>query len=249
MVLLGDPNQLPQVSQAVHPDGAGNSALEHVLGDDRTIPPERGIFLPSTFRMHPEVNDYISEVFYEGRLEPDPSTVGQSIGPGPELFGTGIRFLPVRHAGNAARSVEEAATVARVVDELLGREWLNRHGERRILTTDDIIVITPYNAQVAAISGAVRDRTGIDRPNVGTVDRFQGQEGAVAIYSMASSSAEDAPRDMTFLYSGNRLNVAVSRARAIAVIVASPALLDATARTPEQMRLVSALCRYVELAG
>jgi uncharacterized protein len=247
IVLLGDPNQLPQVSQATHPEGAERSALEHVLGSDRTLPPQRGIFLPTTFRMHPEVNAYVSEVFYENRLLPDASTVRQSIGPGPEPAGTGIRFSGVVHAGNAARSAEEADAVARAVDVLIGRDWVDQHGWTRRLTSDDIIIVAPYNAQVAAIDRAVRERTAID-PKVGTVDRFQGQEGAVAIYSMATSSVEDAPRDMTFLYSGNRLNVAVSRARAIAVIVASPALLDATARTPEQMRLVSALCRFAELA-
>ena len=247
MVLLGDPNQLPQVSQAVHPDGAEKSALEHVLGEDRTLPPERGIFLPTTFRMHPDVNAYISEVFYENRLLPDPATSRQAIGAGPNPSGTGIRFRASSHTGNGSRSIEEADVVARMVDGLIGRQWTNQHGQPNVLRGDDIIVVAPYNAQVAAIDRAIRERTEAD-VRVGTVDRFQGQEGAVAIYSMATSSAEDAPRDITFLYSGNRLNVAVSRARAIAVIVASPTLLDASARTPEQMRLVSALCRFFELA-
>ncbi len=247
IVLLGDPNQLPQVSQAIHPEGAERSALEHVLGPDRTLPAERGIFLPTTFRMHPDVNAYISEVFYEDRLLPDPSTARQAIGPGSEPTGTGIRFWPVIHVGNGARSIEEADAVARMIDGLIGRPWTDQAGADKLLLGDDIIVVAPYNAQVAAIDRAVRERTqaGI---RVGTVDQFQGQEGAVAIYSMATSSADDAPRDITFLYSGNRLNVAVSRARAIAVIVASPALLDAAARTPNQMRLVSALCRFFELA-
>jgi len=248
IVLLGDPNQLPQVSQAIHPDGAERSALEHVLGDDRTLPPERGIFLPTTFRMHPDVNAFVSEVFYEDRLLPDPATALQAVGPGPEPVGTGIRFRSVKHVGNGSRSAEEADAVARMVDGLIGRDWTDQSGATRALRGDDIIVVAPYNAQVAAIDRAIRERTEAE-VRVGTVDRFQGQEGAVAIYSMATSSADDAPRDMTFLYSGNRLNVAVSRARAIAVIVASPALLDAAARTPYQMRLVSALCRFVELAN
>jgi uncharacterized protein len=247
MVLLGDPNQLPQVSQAIHPDGAERSALEHVLAADRTIPPERGLFLPITYRMHPDVNAFIGEVFYDDRLEPHPTTTGQAIGPGDLLAGTGVRFAAIAHEGNAARSSEEADAIARLFHALIGRDWVDRHGVTRPITSDDIIVVAPYNLQVAAIARAVRERSAIEA-HVGTVDRFQGQEGAIAIYSMATSSAEDAPRDMTFLYSGNRLNVAVSRARAIAVIVASPTLLDAAARTPEQMRLIAALCRFVEMA-
>ncbi|MFL5777797.1 MAG: DEAD/DEAH box helicase, partial [Chloroflexota bacterium] len=249
LVLLGDPNQLPQVSQGTHPEGAGASALEHLLAGAATIDERRGLFLETTWRMHPAVNDYVSSTFYEGRLETDPSLVLQQIdGDDPTLSGAGIRFVGLAHEGNGPRSREEAEAVADAIERLVGRPWTDRHGVTRPLALDDIIVVAPYNAHVALVRAAVERHLGGAAPRVGTVDKFQGQEGAVAIYSMASSSREDAPRDMDFLYSRNRLNVAVSRARSIALVVASPRLLEADCRTPEQIRLVNALCRLVDAA-
>jgi uncharacterized protein len=247
IVLLGDPNQLPQVSQGVHPDGAGASGLEHLLGRVTTMDPSRGLFLDTTFRMHPAVNEYVSTTFYAGRLSTDPSTARQLVEPADGLGGAGIRFVGLEHEGNASSSPQEARAVADAVAALVGRTWTDRHGVSRPLTLSDILVVAPYNAQVAEIAMAVEVRLGPgSRVAVGTVDKFQGQEGAVSIFSMASSSRDDAPRDMEFLYSRNRLNVAVSRARSVAIVVASPRLLDASCRTPEQMRLVDALCRLVE---
>jgi predicted RecB family nuclease len=251
IVLLGDPNQLPQVSQGVHPEGAGASALEHLLGGATTIDATRGLFLETTWRMHPAVNGYISDTFYDGRLLTDPSTTLQQVQAGDvELDGAGIRSMAIVHEGNSSASAQEAAHVADAVARLVGQSWTDANGATKRLGLSDILVVAPYNAHVAAIAAAVEARLGAGaRVHVGTVDKFQGQEGAVAIYSMASSSQDDAPRDMEFLYSRNRLNVAVSRARAVAIVVASPALLDATCRTPEQMRLVDALCRLVEVAA
>jgi predicted RecB family nuclease len=251
LVLLGDPNQLPQVSQGVHPDGAGASSLEHLLGGATTIEADRGLFLDVTRRMHPAINRYISETFYDGRITTDPSTARQAIqAQTPDLSGAGIRYHGPSHDGKSSSSPEEANLVADIVARLVGQTWTDANGERLTLAASDILIVAPYNAQVAAISGAIRSTMGADtKVLVGTVDKFQGQEGAVAIYSMASSSQEDAPRDMEFLYSRNRLNVAVSRARAVAIVVANPRLLDATCRTPDQMRLVDALCRLVEAAS
>jgi uncharacterized protein len=154
----------------------------------------------------------------------------------------------VVHEGNAARSAEEAERVADAVAALVGREQVLANGSTRTIEVDDVIVVAPYNAQVSEIQAALERRLG-RTGNVGTVDKFQGREGVVAIYSMTSSSRDDAPRDMTFLYSRNRLNVAVSRAQSIALIIASPTLLEAGCRTPDQMRLVDALCRFVEVAA
>ena len=247
IVLLGDPNQLPQVSQGSHPDGAEASALEHLLGEARTVPPDRGLFLATTRRLHPDICDFISEAFYEGRLEPHPETLRQRVGPGGFVEGTGIRFVPVPHDDNQARSREEADLVAEAVRGLVGKHWTDQHGLTRDLAIDDILVVAPYNAQVAEIVRRVGTEFG--RPRVGTVDKFQGQEAPIAIYSMATSSPEDAPRQMEFLYSGNRLNVAISRAQGIAILVCSPALLRVRCHTPAQMRLANALCRYVEMAA
>ena len=250
VVLLGDPNQLPMVSQGVHPDGAGASALEHLLGEATTLDDRLGLFLETTHRMHPEVNDYVSRAFYDDRLMTDPSTALQRIDSElPGLHGAGVRFIGLEHEGNASRSPQEAGVVADIVASLIGTPWVNQRGETAAIEAENLIVVAPYNAHVAEIAKAVEARLGVGiRVPVGTVDKFQGQEGAVAIYSMASSSRDDAPRDMDFLYSRNRLNVAVSRARAIAIVVASPRLLEANCRTPEQMRLVNALCQLVERA-
>lgn len=245
VVLLGDPNQLPQVTKGTHPDGAGVSSLEHVLGGLDTIPPERGLFLGKTWRLHPRVCSYISEAFYEGRLESHESTCQQLIVPGTGLEGAGIRLLTISHAQNSSRSAEEAEAVADVVAGLVARPWTNQRGETRPLSLDDILVVAPYNLQVGEISRRLLERFG-RRARVGTVDKFQGQEGALAIYSTATSSPDDAPRDVEFLYSRNRLNVAISRARALAVLVCSPDLFRIRCRTAEEMRMANAFCLFRE---
>jgi predicted RecB family nuclease len=248
VVLLGDPNQLPQVSQGTHPEGAAASALEHLVGEAKTIPPDRGLLLGTTYRLHPAVNAFVSDAFYEGRLATHPSTSLQRVEDGLPVGGAGIRHVPVPTTGASNRSREEAAWVAEAVAALRGRRWVNQKGDDRPLEVDDIIIVAPYNAQVAEIGRAVKERIGVDA-NVGTVDKFQGREGAVAIYSMTTSTPEDAPRGMDFLYSGNRLNVAVSRARALAVVIASPELFHVACHTPEQMRMLNAFCRLLEVAA
>ena len=248
IVLLGDPNQLPQVSQGSHPEGAAASALEHVVGSDTTIAPDRGLLLGTTFRLHPDVNGYVSDAFYGGRLEADAANSRQVVERGPVLSGTGVRLLSVEHAGNGNRSREESAAVVDAVRTLLGRTWTDRRGIERPLTIDDVLVVAPYNAQVAEIGRALEASLG-DRGRVGTVDKFQGQEAPVAMYSMATSTPEEAPRDLEFLYSANRLNVAMSRARSLAVLVCNPALLQVACRTPEQMRLLNKFWQLVEVAA
>jgi predicted RecB family nuclease len=248
LVLLGDPNQLPQVSQGTHPEGAEASALGHLVGDARTIPPDRGLLLDTTYRLHPDVNAFVSDAFYEGRLTTDPPNARQQVGDGEPVGGTGIRYVAIEHQGNGNRSREEAGWIAGAIASLVGRTWRDRTDAERRLEEDDILVVAPYNAQVAEIGRVVEARLGT-RPDVGTVDKFQGREAPIAIYSLTTSSPDDAPRNLEFLYSGNRLNVAVSRARGLAVVVASPALLRVACRTPEQMRLVNALCRLVEIAA
>ncbi len=244
LVLLGDPNQLKQPSKGAHPDGADLSALDHVLAGETTMPPERGRFLETTYRMHPDVCRFISEIAYESRLESAPECARQRVGGEDHLSGTGLRHRPVLHAGNRTSSVEEAAEVVGVFNELVGRQWTDRSGRQRPLAVEDILVVAPYNAHVAVLAEQLPAGA-----RVGTVDKFQGQEAPVVIYSTATSTAADAPRGVDFLYSLNRLNVATSRAQGMAVLVCSPALLDVIARTPEQMRLANALCRYVEVSA
>ena len=245
LVLLGDPRQLDQPIQGVHPPGADVSALGHLLGESATVDPSRGVFLDQTWRMHPDICAFTTEQFYEGRLRPEPGLRRQTVvGTGP-LAGHGLRFIPVAHAGNTNASAEEAECVAGLIRELLGTDaaWVDRQGVQRRLTLDDVLVVAPYNAHLAVLRATLP--TGA---RVGTVDKFQGQEAPIVIYSMATSTADDAPRGMEFLYSLHRLNVATSRARCVAAIVASPALLAPACRTPEQMRLANPFCRFLELA-
>ncbi|HJU21169.1 MAG TPA: AAA domain-containing protein, partial [Casimicrobiaceae bacterium] len=242
IVLLGDPLQLAQVSQGTHPRGTGASVLEHLLGDDLTVAPHMGVFLESTRRMHPDVCRFISEIVYDSRLRGIPELERQTT-----AFGTGLRFKAVSHAGNGSSSPEEASAIATEIAKMVGAPWTNREGVTRALSTADFMVVAPYNAQVRRLREALAG-AGLAEVPVGTVDKFQGREAAVVFYSMATSSIEDVPRNLEFLFSRNRLNVAVSRAMCLAVIVASPQLLESDARTIEQMRLVNALCRFVEIA-
>ena len=225
VVLVGDPQQLDQVIQGTHPAGSGASVLRHLLGDEATVPPDRGLFLERTYRLHPDVCGYISEEFYEGRLEPA-EVARERTTP----LGTGLRYVAVEHDARRQESPEEVEAVKRVVAEL------------RAAGVTDLVVVSPYNAQVNALAEAL---PGV---RVGTVDKFQGQEADAVVYSMVSSSGEDVPRGLEFLLSRNRLNVAISRARCLAYLVASPRLLEVNARTIPQMRLANALCRFVELA-
>jgi len=243
LVLLGDPQQLSNPSKGTHPEGAGVSALEHLLGDHATVPPDRGLFLDTSWRLHPDVCSFISEIAYERRLGSHPSCATQTVGDGAWVGGTGLRWVPVPHADNRVTSPEEVDEVRRGVDALLGRPFTDRHGVTRPLAIDDILVVAPYNAHVARLTEALPDGA-----RVGTVDRFQGQEAPVVIFSMATSSSDDLPRGLDFLLSLNRLNVAISRAQALAALVCSPALLEVQARSVRQLVLANALCRFVEQA-
>lgn len=250
VVLLGDPLQLAQVSQATHPLRSGASVLEHILGDDATIPRNRGVFLEESWRMHPDVCRFVSEVVYEDRLTSfeDCALQDVSFGRPARRSATGLRWVPIEHEANASESPEEAAWIAESIVELLATGVItDRHGETRTIRPADVMVVTPYNAQVRRITNALRG-VGVHDVEVGTVDKFQGREAYVVYFSMATSSGADLPRNIDFLFSRNRLNVAISRARCLAVLVASPHLLDVPCKTPEQMMLVNALCRFVEMA-
>ena len=243
LVLLGDPRQLDQVTLGIHPEGSSASALGHLLAGEKTIPEHRGLFLGHTWRMHPDVGRFTSELFYEDRLQARPGLERQTISAGP-LPGAGLRFVPVEHDGNQRESPEEADRIASLVAGLLdAASWTDARGTTRRITPEDILIVAPYNAQVDLLARALGGRA-----RVGTVDKFQGQEAPVVFYSLATSTPDAAPRGMDFLYSLNRLNVATSRARCLAVVVASPELFFPECKTPHQMRLANAFCRFRELA-
>lgn len=248
IVLLGDPQQLDQPLQGSHPDGADVSALGHLLGAHETIPADQGLFLEETWRLHPDICAFTSELFYENKLRSRPGLEQQRIvSPSPLVgggSGSGLRYLPIRHSGNQNSSDEEVAAIVQVVRSLLDSRstWITQEGEEHALGLEDILIIAPYNAQVYKIQNA------LPAARVGTVDRFQGQEAPIVIYSMSTSTPDDAPRGMDFLYSLNRLNVATSRARCICLLIGSPELFEPECRSPQQMRLANAFCRYLELA-
>jgi uncharacterized protein len=232
VVLLGDPSQLAQVSQGRHPLHAGDSVLAHLLGDEQTVPRHRGIFLDVSHRMQSEICTFISDAMYDGRLRPSPEAREHRVAMGDQEL-AGLYFVPVEHAANSSKSDEEADEIVRRIAALYQYER-------------NVIVVTPYNAQRRLIMSKLAD-AGLD-VRVGTVDKFQGQEAAIVFYSMATSSGEEMPRNMEFLFERNRFNVAISRARAVSVLVCSPRLLDISCRTPEEMALANLLCAFVERA-
>ena len=236
IVLVGDPRQLPQVIQGAHPDPANLSCLDWMLGGHATIPADRGIFLPTSRRMHPEVCEFISEQVYEGRLTNSPDTAHQQV-TDTNLPEAGAFWVPIVHEGNVQIAPEEAVAIRKSVTELLSGSWTEKDGSARPMRETDIIVVAPYNAQVNALRDALP--SGV---RVGTVDKFQGQEAPVCLVSMTASSTEDTSRGMEFLLSLNRINVAVSRAKGLALVFGAPQLREAKCNTMEQMRLVNTLC-------
>ena len=235
LVLIGDPRQLPQVVQGAHPHPANLSCLDWMLGEGQNVDPARGIFLPETWRMHPDLCAYISSQFYEDRLASHPSTALQSV----EARGlprSGAWRVPVDHEGRAQNCPEEVEAIRDTIERLLAGAWTDRDGSSRPICERDIIVVAPYNAQVNELTDA------LPAIRVGTVDRFQGQEAPVALVSMTASSSEETSRGLDFLLSRERLNVAVSRGKGLSLVFASPRLLHTHCATVEQMRLVNALC-------
>ena len=268
IVLLGDPQQLAQVRRAKHPDGAEVSALEHLIfrrakrpdGEGvpalaplilpaKTIDRDRGVLLDESWRMHPEICKFDSWLSYEERLRSRPDCADRLVSASGKVTGAGLRIIEVEHTGRSQHSKEEAALIAELCSELLsGNSTVTGPDDDRVITTrpltpEDIMVVAPYNLAVSAIREAVPNGVA-----VGTVDKFQGQEAAVVFYAMTSSSAEDAPRGMGFLFDDHRFNVAISRAECLSIVVINPRLLDAPARTIEQLELINNICEYRTVA-
>ncbi len=244
IVLVGDPMQLPQPIQGTHPGDSGRSCLEYLVDGERVVSSDRGVFMPISRRMHPAVCRYISTAVYEGRLDSDEAAGLQTLTApdGTDLVGAGMRA--VEHFGRSQTSPEEIAAIRTRIDQVVGAIYRDRAGVERVVSLGDVLVVAPYNAQVNALRAALPPAV-----RVGTVDRFQGQEAPVCLVSMTTSSGEELPRDIAFLFSINRINVAVSRAQAAAMVFASPLLLETPCRTVEEMALVNALCMLREHGG
>ena len=249
LVLLGDPQQLEQPLQSSHPEGSEVSALYHLLAGEQTMPADKGLFLAETYRLHPDIAQFTSEIYYEGRVGALPGLEQQAIvangGAASPFTGSGLIYVPVPHTGSQARSLEEVEVVRKIVDDLTSRCcWRDKGGMINPLTLKDILIVAPYNAQVSALVEAIPTLA----ERIGTVDRFQGQEAPVVLYSMTSSNPDEAPRGMEFLYNRFRFNVATSRAQALCILVGSPDLFRPECRTPHQMKMANGFCRYLELA-
>ena len=244
LILLGDPLQLSQVAQAEHPDGSGASVLEHLLGTHTTLPEDQGVFISETRRMHPDVCRFISDQIYEGRLASHESCAQQTT-----TFGTGLRWLEAVHSQRSTESPEEADLVIAQVSAMIDTPWVDQRGRTTNLRAEDFMVVAPYNDQVDLLRAAFDGQPGLRDVQVGTVDKFQGREAPVVFFTMTTSSAEDMPRGPEFLFSRNRLNVAVSprAVSGLSGVHRDPAEL--AGRTIEEMRLIGTLSAFVEYCG
>ena len=246
IVLFGDQMQLGQPIQGAHPGESGLSILEYLLQGKATIPPDMGVFLATTWRLHPEICHFLSDAVYEGRLHAAPQTAQRRVclpqtGSGLITQEAGLVFVPVLHAGNTQASDEEVQAVREVVGEMLGRDITDTTGQRlRPLQLSDILCVAPYNMQVRKLQAALGPEA-----RVGTVDKFQGQEAPVVILSMCASQGDTSPRGIDFLFHKNRLNVALSRAQSLAIVVASPALARTRCQSLAHMEQVNLLCRVM----
>lgn len=248
IVLMGDQMQLGQPAQGTHPGDSGLSTLDYLLQGSATIAENRGIFLETTYRMHSAVNRFISDAIYQGKLNSHPDNDRQVIAlPEPPngliKKAAGIVYLPVAHEGNTQASDEEVELIVRAAQELLGREFTDKNKHKRPIAWADMLFVAPYNFQVNKLKQALPVEA-----KVGSVDKFQGQEAPVVFLSMCASDADESPRGSEFLFDKNRLNVAVSRAQALAVVVASPALVHSRASNLAQQRMINTYCALVQYA-
>ena len=240
LILIGDQMQLGQPSQGTHPADSGLSILDYLLRDEPTITEDKGVFLGTTYRMHPNVNDFISKHVYAGKLSSDPNTELRYIKTPDDSNNSssvqkeaGIVLIPVKHEGNSQSSDEEVNRIKDLVDELLDRDFVDGDKTRPIVL-DDILFVAPYNHQVSKLKIALGENA-----KVGSVDKFQGQEAPIVILSMCASDAKESPRGIDFLFDKNRLNVAVSRAQCLAIVVANPELGNTQVNSLEQMKKIN----------
>jgi uncharacterized protein len=251
VIVAGDPQQLKNVTAGRHVGDADQSIMRWLIGDKyRVIPPHRGVFLPTTYRMHPEIASFCSETMYNSQLTNDPSTANFSISPTsaaqPLVTGTGLRLITSGHKGNRSSSVQEIEIVGQVLDSLVGQQWTDQLGESRLLRDDDILVVTPFNSQRIHLEHVLRAKHPDIR--VGTVDKLQGQQAPVVVYTTATSDPSEASRGAPFVLDNHRLNVAVSRAQALVVMVTNEGILNYMPHTVEELVMVNGFARFAELA-
>ena len=245
IILLGDQNQLEQPIQGTHPGESGKSALAYYTDEQTTISKDKGIFLPVSYRMHPKICKFISENFYNEELSPDVKNENQKIilpsSLQNRLSDSGVCFIPVDHSGNREASSEEAEIISDLYKHLLQAKWIDKEWNVSAITTKDILIVAPYNLQVAYLKRELNQKSA----RIASVDKFQGQEAPISILSMAASTIKDAPRGIGFLLNKNRLNVAISRAKCLSIIVGSKTLLDTNMSSIQNMELMNIWCRVI----
>ena len=245
IVLIGDQNQLGQPIKGTHPNKSGQSILDYLLEGKDTIPEDRGIFLNKTYRLHPKINDFISSNFYEDRLICDDRTDRRNItfNKNSLIKDSGIHFIEMNHENNVQTSIEEFEEIKKLMNQMIGSEY-DDNGNKRKLTVEDFLIISPYNTQVNLLISKLEE-SNIKNPKVGTIDKFQGQEAPITIISMTSSDNETLPRNKEFFFSRNRLNVAISRAQVVSVILFNPKLLDSSPKKIEHIKLMNNFFKFL----
>lgn len=243
IVLIGDPMQLANPSSAIHPGESGKSILNYILDGKDTIDENKGIFLDKTFRLHRSINAFISSTFYDSRLNSDPITDKRKIifPKNSIIQESGIYFYPVQHQYNSQKSIEEACIVKKLYEELLGSEFIYEKNKKRELGIEDILTVSPYNVQVNYLQANLGDEA-----RVGTIDKFQGQQAPITIITMATSDSESIPRGKRWLFERNRINVAVSRAQLISIIIFNPNLLQTNCSNIKEMKLLNTFCKLTD---
>ena len=250
IVIMGDQMQLGQPTQGTHPSETGLSILDYLLKGMPTIPDNMGVFLGTTYRMHSKVNDFISGAVYEGKLHSHPANDQQVIFLSEQATEidreAGIAFLPVEHSGNTQSSEEEIEKIVEVTRQLLTCMYQNKAGEVKPVSFEQILYVAPYNHQVTLLRQALVSLPGGENAKVGSVDKFQGQESPIVFYSLCASDPSETPRGMEFIYDVHRLNVAISRAQSLAIVVGNPTLKSVAASKPSQMKLINMMARLLD---
>ena len=243
IVLIGDQMQLSQPIKGTHPGIAGKSSLEYLLEGYDTIPPEKGIFLNETRRLNKNICEFISSSFYDSRLKPHPVTKERFVKLDLEgINSEGINFIPMSHENNSQKSIEESDYIKNLINKSIGKKCKdNKDSSERKVSLDDILVVAPFNAQVNYMTRNFDKNT-----KIGTIDKFQGQEAKIVFISMTSSDPENIPRHKEFFFSRNRLNVAISRAECVAIILFNPRLLNTSCQKIEEMKLINNFCKLLK---
>ena len=242
VILLGDQNQLPNVTQGSHPMGIENSVMSFCLGNNSIVGQEYGIFLPITRRLHPKICSYISDTFYQSQLKPHEDNKNRQliVKNADKTDISGINLVELKHEGCAQISVEEQNSIDNKINYLMKNCHLKINNQIKNINYKDFIIVSPYNAQVNYLKSTLNSNL-----NIGTVDKFQGQEAPIAIISMTSSDSDSLPRNKEFFFNRNRLNVAISRAQVASIILFNPNLLDSSPKNLEQIKLMNNFFKFL----